>query len=198
MDVENNVTDLGVAEVGEPGGQFKKKRGDPVRHSGFFITINTNYRPKAAGDASSCAETLRAGLREMYSNDGLARIVDFLPPYDSGVHHWDPDTILKVTGEFVVERGTTRKGGRIHSHATLHIDHQSKIRLNIAEMKDIILAHFEGHDCGVKTLYVHIDMITNNLAFYLRKDLKQAPEQTAPGGLDQITSGLDTLQITDT
>lgn len=170
--VNISVDDLGV-RVANLEVRKKAKLGDK-RHSGFFITINTNYLPADASDAQECAEKLREAVKAMLTEEeNLKKIVYFLPSAAAEGHTWSGDTILDVSSQFVVERGRNPKGGRIHAHATLHIDHKSLIRINIPAIKEVIMPYFDGCTaCNVKNLYINVRMIGSNadIRNYLTKE----------------------------
>lgn len=139
------------------------------KHSGFFITINTNFNPKEADQHGyDCAQRLRKAVKAMLTEeDRLKRIVKFLIP-----DTWSTETIKKISSQFVVERGRHAKGSRIHSHAVLHIEHTSKIQLDIPKIKEEILPFFQGGPCNVKNLYVNVKAIRANYGVrnYLTKE----------------------------
>lgn len=164
MSIQIETEDLGVRV------ENIKPRKEQSKHSGFFITLNTNYRPGANEEnAEECAHKLRKAVKAMLTEEErLKRIVNFLDGQS-----WNADTISKVSSEFVVERGRSPRGGRIHSHISLHIDHWSKIRLNIPAIKEEILPFFSGGcTCNIKNLYVNVRIIKVDLGLrnYLRKE----------------------------
>jgi hypothetical protein len=163
--VDIETEDLGVRVANIAPRQQQNK------HSGFFITINTNFNPKQNEEhASECAEKLRKAVKAMLTEEErLKRIVKFLIPGDT----WSTDTIKKVSSQFVIERGRHSKGSRIHSHAALHIEHRSKIRLDIPQMQKEILPFFEGGcTCNIKNLYINVKIIRVNQGIrnYLTKE----------------------------
>lgn len=166
MPVNITKEDLGVRVANEV-----PRQKNQTKHSGFFLTINTNYHPKGKEEnGQECAEKLREAMNDMLGKeDNLKKIVTFLNEGDK----WDDQTIEKVDSQFVVERGRSPRGGRIHAHAALHIDHHSKIRLDIPAIKEILLPYFEsGCTCGIKNLYVNVRIIKSNVGIrnYLTKE----------------------------
>lgn len=159
----NTVKDLGTAITNE--GERQKSQD---KHSGFFITINTNYRPKGEADAEEVAERLRKVVGRMLDNEGLARVIEFMIPG----HTFSGKTIQNVEGEFIVERGRHAKGGRIHAHATLHIKHRSKLRMSIPGMKEFLMEGFSDYP-AVKSVYINIKAIGSDrlIKDYLRKEI---------------------------
>lgn len=163
MSIQIATEDLGVRTANlEP----RRKQN---KHSGFFITINTNFNPKQAEENGyDCAERLRKAVKAMLTEEErLKRIVKFLIP-----DTWSNETIKKIDSQFVVERGRHAKGSRIHSHAVLHIEHTSKIQLDIPKIKEEILPFFQDGPCNVKNLYVNVKAIRANYGVrnYLTKE----------------------------
>jgi len=162
IDIETEDLGVRVANIA--------KRKEQNKHSGFFITINTNFNPKKDEDASSeCAEKLRKGIKAMLTEEErLKRIVKFLND-----DTWSTTTIKKVSSQFVIERGRHSKGSRIHSHAALHIEHRSKIQLDIPQISKELLPFLEGGCTGnIKNLYVNVRIIRVNQGIrnYLTKE----------------------------
>lgn len=162
VDIESEDLGVRVANL-----QPRKKQN---KHSGFFITVSTNYNPKQnESNAEECAEKLRKGMKNMLKEEeNLKRIVRFL-----NGDTWSTTTIKKVSSQFVIERGRHSKGSRIHSHAALHIEHQSKIQLNIPEISVVLLPYLAGGcTSNIKNLYVNVKIIRVNQGIrnYLTKE----------------------------
>lgn len=158
----NEVKDLGTAITNQG-----ERKTETYKHSGFFITVSTNYRPKADEDAAEVAELLRKAMGEMLSNQGLAEVIEFL---EAG--SFTKQYIKTVEGEFIVERGRNARGGRIHSHASLHITHRSKIRMNIPAMKEFLMERLSSIS-AIKSVYINVKAIGSDklIRDYLRKEL---------------------------
>lgn len=159
----NTIQDLGI-QVDNEG----PRRRQETKHSGFLITMNTNYLPKSELDGGEVAERLRSTVRSMLSNEGLEQIVEFLVPG----HEFDGETIKNVEGRFVVEKGRQPKGGRIHSHASLNITHTSKIRLSRPAIQEYLKRGFIDMP-QVKNFYVNIRAIGHDkrVEDYLTKEI---------------------------
>lgn len=164
------MVDIDVEDLGVRVANLEVRKKSPDKHSGFFITISTNFKPGTDEDAEDCAEKLRTALKAMLTEEAnLKKITTFLKQGDE----WNSDTIQKVSSQFVVERGRSKYGGRIHAHAALHINHRSMIRLNIPEIKEVILPYFDdGCTCKIKNLYVNVRIIRADLGVrqYLTKE----------------------------
>lgn len=158
------IRDLGVGFT--PKSSHEEKG---VRHSSFFITLNTNYKPEDMRDADSAGQSLRKAMKKMFAREGLEKIVTFMEG------SWDD--IISVDGEFVVELGDHPKGNRIHSHATLHFTHRAKIRLDFPAMRQFVRDRYCARgDCRLYKTSPHLDvqMISSkgNIEAYLRKGLQ--------------------------
>jgi hypothetical protein len=140
-----------------------------TKHSGFFITINTNQAPSDSHTISERAETLRGALREVLeTEEGVSSIIKYLDPSGS----WDK--IEKVDTEFVVERGTRQH--RIHAHAVIHIEHTTKIHISREALEQHILSYFREHGIVLPNIYVNIKPISGagNIRAYLEKGLDES------------------------
>lgn len=135
------------------------------KHSGFFITINTNVAP-AADDVVACAQALRESVNAMLNKEeNLKRIIDYI----DGTGGWDD--LDDIKSEQVVEQGSRQH--RLHAHVVIHIEHRTKIRLNRAEIEKVIMDNFDHTQCDVKKLYVNIKAITGagSIEAYLTKGI---------------------------
>lgn len=139
-----------------------------VKHSGFLITVNTNFRPRSNDESWAMGYRLENAMRSMLTHQGLSKIITF-----QGEGHSYSDRYVKdVKAQFAVEVGHQAKGTRIHSHTLLHIAHMSHIRLSIPAIKQHVISSI--NDPRIKSVYVNIRMVRNdrNLEEYLKKDMR--------------------------
>lgn len=146
-------------------GAIKSK--ERPKHSGFLITISTNYRPTTTAEAVDMGERLEHALKKMYTHKGYGKIIKFTDPS----HSYGDKYINKIDTKFAVERGTHTMGGRIHSHSIMHVTHASHIRLSIPDIKELVVAAIDHPK--VKSVYVNIRMVKDgkNLEEYIKKDM---------------------------
>lgn len=161
--------DLGIA-LGEP-----LPAAERTKHSGFFITINTNLAPED-DELPECAERLRQAVVKLLDDeDSLKSIITYL---DTG--GWDD--IISIKSEHVVEQGSQQH--RVHAHAVMHVDHNTKIRLKREAIETIILDNFNsfGDGCHLSNVYVNIRAIQvpGSIKAYLEKGLAQPTKRTTP------------------
>lgn len=148
-------------------GQLAK---DVPKHSGFLITVNTQIKPTSSEEARALADVLEESMKEAFDEDNIQDIVEFID--EASTHGWSTKYIESVHGEFTVELGKDPKGSRIHAHATIHIDHYSKIRINQATLREFLTDYLSDHsDLPIKKIHLNIRHISedSNLQRYLRK-----------------------------
>jgi hypothetical protein len=97
-------------------------------YSPFLITISTNIKPSTQEIALQRKEAFRGYLKAVFgSADSLAQVVKFTPEG----HVFSDETINEVDAKWSIEVGEeTVKGGRLHAHIQLNIDHNSRIQIN--------------------------------------------------------------------
>lgn len=130
------------------------KPNPKVKHSSFFITISTNVAPEYQSDLQSVGKALNEAMESMLSEDNLKEIVKFLPGHEKDKYN---DVVEAVDGSFAVELGKKARGGRVHGHALVHIDHRSKIHLDRDEIQSFIKLSLFVRGIDLKSIYVHID-----------------------------------------
>jgi hypothetical protein len=140
------------------------------KHSGFLITINTQIKPENQDEAKQLANDLEEAMKAAFDEDNIGNFIEFI---DEGTKHkWSTDYIESVKGEFTVELGQHAKGGRIHGHAAIHIDHYSKIRLDQGELRVFLNDYLaDNSDFPVKKIHLNIRHISedSNLHRYIHK-----------------------------
>ena len=109
-----------------PGQQPPPKR--KVIYSNFFVTISTNYRARSQQDFDRFNDRFAEVLEQMTSSAQLGYFVDFKQPKQTDT--WDEPFIHNYRVETNIEEGTDRRGGHMHCHMLLEVQHQSKIQLN--------------------------------------------------------------------
>lgn len=158
------VKDLGIAQSGE-----KSERSD-IKHSGFLVTINTNYRPSLPTEARDMAEKLHRFMGYLTSDNILPYIFKFLPPHEND--KFNSNTILNVNAEYRVERGGSSKGGRIHAHLFIKVEHRTKLQIDPNALRSIFMDYDEfKNDPRVSNPHIDIKAVSvdANIDNYLRK-----------------------------
>lgn len=117
---------------------------DPIKHSHFLITVNTN-QSFSKKDVGHVAQRMKMLILEFLSEDVLPTYVQFHIPGDT----WNPNTIMGVETAGTVERGG--KYGQLHAHIIVSIDHVSSIHLN-----RVAIADFFAEELGLENVHVRI------------------------------------------
>lgn len=130
--------------------------------SNFLLTINTNVRPDDNADSRQLADKLADAIKTLFTKENV----------DSALKYLDGDLmdIKTVYVKFATEIGKNKKGGRIHTHAKIEIDHNAKIQLNSAGIQAFIAKEMD--DPRVQHPYVNIKYFRNknNIDKYIEKD----------------------------
>lgn len=137
------------------------------KRSAYIITVSTNYKPLTTHESKQIAEELRSSLKNLFSHDGLEDIIEF----EDSTHSYDFN-VDRVKIEYSIELGKGEKGGRIHAHAHVKIDHTSKIKLDFAKMREIIQEDFSDERLAGKKIYMNVKIASGSksLRDYIRKD----------------------------
>jgi hypothetical protein len=148
----------------------KKKKKNLTKYSSFHVTVSSNQKPGTNEESHALAGQMRQLVGELYNDeDNLRGLIEFLDGnnYDSGL-------IDKIDTTFSVELGRDPRGGRIHSHAIMHIVHHSKIRLNVDFIRQYFIQQMDLTD-----VHINIDVIKTDrkLVDYIGKDSTGEPVQ---------------------
>ena len=134
------------------------------KNSTFLVTCNTNFKPTTNSESRAAAAELKHAAENVFGSvKNIAPLVKFLDG-----KQWSDETIDNVDVLIGVELGTGKRGGRIHAHIKVEIDHYSKIHLNPPMIKEHMNLHM--HEYGVR--YVNISVRNNsvfNIENYIRK-----------------------------
>ena len=154
---------LNVREVGPSVGVTRST------YSNYLITINGNRRPRTNAQALMDAADLRRGIRALLSSGGIERIVHAGPyvhehPPRYTPNDWDDNHITNVRAEFAIERGVSPRGGRIHAHIVLKIDHTTRTRVDVDEIKGVI-----AENSTITNAYVNVRLLGRTAEDYIRK-----------------------------
>lgn len=144
------------------------EKENPIKYSAWFITVNSNQKPKDIADARRMSMILKEAFIRMVSDDGN-RIIKVLVPG----HRPEPPFVRNIDLKIAGEVGHDPRGGRVHIHAFLEIQHQSKLRLNYKAINEILREKLcNGPEGCFPNIYVNIKLTrsTKTIEAYLRKD----------------------------
>lgn len=132
---------------------MRKKK---LKFSGFRITVNTNYQPKSQSDSDELVAKLKHALKQtLGTKDAIEKITTILQPGKI----WDSSTISSVEVDFAAEIGDKPQGARVHAHGTVKIHHYTRLQLDIAKIKSLLL-HYINHP-DVKSLHINVEATSN-------------------------------------
>jgi hypothetical protein len=127
--------------------------------SNFSITMSTNL--VVPGDEMPEEDkNMMRDLQEHIFRHHIGDILEFR--YDDKTLDTDTPIEQLITREFpplttfTVEVGTTKHGGRLHSHAAMKVFHLRRLNINIKLLKDLANEFLESHGYDQRIRYVHI------------------------------------------
>ena len=142
------------------------------KFSTFFVTINTNYRPKTTAESLSMGASLRRVVNEMLNTtEGLRAVLwDNWPDGTAGF-----DSIEEASTRFSIELGKDPRGRRVHTHAQVDMTHNTKVQFDKTKIKEFVLSRI--NDDRVKNVFIGVRGARNldkTRLQYISKDSRAA------------------------
>jgi len=142
-----------------------EKSENSTKQSMFLVTINPNIIPSDQDDAQHWGSILEESVKEVFSKDNAERWIKFL---DDG----DMDDVESIKGSYGVEIGKKARGGRLHLHMLIEVLHNSKIHLNLQNIREDLNAAMKEN--GISSVYVNVRAVKGgeySIRNYILKDL---------------------------
>lgn len=141
----------------------QKKQVRRLRHSNFYITLNTNkcFSDRKSPELLKMSEKLTQALESTLGESELPSYVQFRDPE----HRWSKQWVKSVRSQSVIEVGG--KKHCLHSHSLVCIAHYSNVHLKLPELK----ACFKNA-LDLENLYLNVQVYRSahdNLERYLNK-----------------------------
>jgi hypothetical protein len=136
--------------------QARQTEQNRLKVSEFLITANTNYRPATTAEAREAGDILKRAV-------GIMVEPHTIPDWMTDLYGrpWTKQYIKKVYNTYSAELGRHPKGTRIHAHIHMHIDHYTKLHVNIGRFKNLINHVLEGMPMSTKrVLQAHRVFVT--------------------------------------
>lgn len=161
--VEIKVTDKGIVKEQK----FLDEENNPIKFSAWFITVNSNQIPRSVEHVQKVSELLKNEFISMVQDD-----LDKIIKVKKKGHKAEPPYLRKVNVDITAEVGSNKKGGRIHIHAFVEFEHQSKIQLNYNAVNQILRERLVGPGKIEKDIWVGIKLTrsSKSIEAYLTKD----------------------------
>lgn len=105
-------------------------REDRVRHSNWFILIDSKVKPASASEDLYVRRAMDGLVAEI--TRALPRLIQFNNT-KRRVHSWNNEHINNVQLRYVIEEGN--KNHTIHAHIVLRVNHNSNISLPYSELR---------------------------------------------------------------
>ena len=153
------LKDIQVARDGS------EKRGK-LYYSDFHLTLNSNQKEENPFQGKQIASELKRAIRKTFRDNGAEA---FKMLVDG--HKFNKEYIKSVKISYATEEGSDPRGGRVHLHALVQVEHWSKIQIDTVKSRELIREQLttpwikEG-------MYYHVEWVPSSkpLKFYLQKD----------------------------
>lgn len=143
------------------GPPSKSNKKDTRRKSNYLITISTNVKPRDAAHQAQLSNALEDATRAVFDDDAnLERLIRFNKPN----HRYSEQYIQNIQVRSAPEVGTDPRGGRVHTHVNIRINHTSNITMKYSApmIKQLYFEQGTLQPLGVKNLYIKIQLIADN------------------------------------
>lgn len=140
----------------------KKEKNETIKHSNFFLTINTNQQYKNDEKLNDDTEIFNNVVSNVLNN--LNEYVN-LP---NGVL-WSDETIKDVFIDYVIELGGIKHS--LHCHIYIKITHNTNVKLNFKKIKEDIC-----NQLGLNNIHMMNRMVRSNnenVLDYINKYIKK-------------------------
>jgi hypothetical protein len=163
---DSSSIDFTEEEIKYTPGEKKKAPGRKTYYSRWHITFSSNQRGENSLESQCLGNDLRQALVKTFKRDG-DKVYKFLLPG----HSYTREFIKKVTITYVVEKGSDPKGGRVHIHAILEVQHYSMIQIDIKKARELLRENLTT-ECVSEGFYFRVQWVpaSQPLENYLRKD----------------------------
>lgn len=122
-----------------------------LRHSNFFITINTNKRYTGnEEDYEEFIEKFKNSIDNQFTNDNIVNLIKV----QNEEHELSEKYIKNIDIQSAIELGPTT--GTIHSHILVKIAHYTNVRLEYQYFKEQIMK-----DMGLKNIFMNVKLYRN-------------------------------------
>lgn len=143
----------------------------------YSLMVNTNKIPTDEADAFHIVEALRASGLQIFNNDAE----DWLKIMEPGAS-FDED-VDQITVDQEVERGPEEfervpgrpgpgRGGRVHLHAVIKIDHRTRVQLDIPMLQALFVGELNARGVDVNSVAIQYRLYVSQEALlrYISKD----------------------------
>jgi hypothetical protein len=165
--INNKVTSvIDINNIKEKNEESDKKLEDrksrQLRHSSFFLTINTNKKyNKLSQEYEDFVKRFKDCIDEMLNNQVKGFVTLKTDDYD-----YNKD-IKNIESEYAIEIGP--RSGAIHSHVMIHIAHYTSVKLNFEFITEFIKKQMDLSNIYLNSRVVFGANSRQNLKEYIEK-----------------------------
>ena len=154
-----------MLKVNDMGMGMEKRGNNGINYSAFFITINTNYKPKLPSEANEIGKKLQSFMHHLNTIEIFPKLIKYISPNENDGY----DKIHEVDSSFKVEMGNDARGSSIHAHWYLKITHSSTIHISREAIETEMMNYFSGETWFIFP-YVKIKYVSDerNIIDYMK------------------------------
>jgi len=143
-----------------------KPPSQKIMYSRWHITLNSNQKGENLLEDNCLASDLKQALVTTFKKRG-DEVYKFLIPG----HSYTREYIKSVKLTYVAEVGGDPKGGRVHLHAILEVQHYTMIQIDTGKAREILRENLKD-ECVKEGFYFRVQWVpaSQPLENYLRKD----------------------------
>lgn len=187
----------GAAGTRAPARQYERAATptDNHRNSNYLITISTNVRPTSPEHQQQLSAALEEATHAVFDSDAnLERLIRFNKPH----HYYSDQYIQNIAVRSATEVGTDPRGGRVHTHVNVKINHTSNITMQHSSpmIKQLYFNQDTLQPLGVKNLYIKIQLIGDTQEAIKKYLSKQQASHLGRAPTTEIKSGMPPANTT--
>lgn len=134
--------------------------------SQWHVLVSSNVKTYDIGTANQIADDLKSAVRYAFESNG-SQVFRVMREGDS----FDSDSIEKIKISYAAEIGEDPKGGRVHIHAIIEVEHHTILQINIPVAVKIIKEQLKSNPF-ILGAYVNIKWVPTSkpLEHYIGKN----------------------------
>lgn len=138
--------------------------------STWHVTVTSNVRAEglSLGGANDIADTLKDGIKNCFRDHG-SEAFRIMRAGDS----WGHEAIERVKISTAAEIGKDARGGRVHVHSLVEVEHHTILQVDMPKSVELIKTYVESHNIFILGAHVDIKWIPMSqkpLEHYLGKN----------------------------
>lgn len=157
---------MDISRVNAPPAPITNPEGIKLHYSKFHVIWSSNLRVYDKSEGLILADQMSDIFVEVSQNkpqDFIKFRVGNSKTYLVQPSEWNNQIIKKYKVRYVIEQGTHPKGGRIHLHAILYLEHFTFLQIEARALQEFLCRRLEQENEAVKGCYLHITWVPSDM-----------------------------------